>query len=91
MIKKTYGNVRDRVLKLAPEVTPVELLIEPLDSIEIGAWAAKAKGILGLPKKSLHFELPLHNTLGSQNARGAYADILTLLIEEIAPVLSNLQ
>jgi hypothetical protein len=51
LIKKTYGNVRDRVLKLAPEVTPVELLIEPLDSIEIGAWAAKARESWVCPRR----------------------------------------
>ncbi|HSE85466.1 MAG TPA: hypothetical protein VLJ79_04525 [Candidatus Binatia bacterium] len=90
-IKKSYRELRDRVLRFAPGVASIELAVEPLDSIEIGAWATKAKGILGLAKKSLHFEFPLHSTLGSRNARGAYGDILALLIGEIRLVLADPQ
>ncbi|MGH7794774.1 MAG: hypothetical protein ACREQ2_07735 [Candidatus Binatia bacterium] len=31
-----------------------------LDEIEVGAWAAKANGILAVAKKSLHFALPAY-------------------------------
>ena len=64
------------------------MLIEPLDTIEIGAWAAKAEGILGLARKSLHFELRVYETLGAAKSRDAYKEILTLLLARIAPTLN---
>jgi hypothetical protein len=87
-IKNHYRQVRDQVLKSTPGVASVDLLIEPLDSVEIGAWAAKAEGILGVAKKSLHFEFPLQSTLGSPKTRDAYKDILILLLARIAPTLN---
>jgi hypothetical protein len=65
LIKRRYREIRDRLLAYAPDVDSVDLLIEPLDNIEIGAWAAKAHGILSVVKKSLHVELPLYGTLRS--------------------------
>jgi len=62
---------------------PVDLLIEPIDPIEIGAWPAKAQGILSVAKKSLHFELPLYGTLDTARARDAYTRILGDLINQI--------
>jgi hypothetical protein len=44
------------------------LFIEPLDAIEIGAWPAKASGILTVAKKSLHFELPLYTLFRRRRA-----------------------
>ena len=38
-----------------PDVDPVSFFVEPLDAIEIGAWLAKAQGILTVATKSLHF------------------------------------
>jgi hypothetical protein len=35
-----------KILTSTPEVDFVPLFIEPLDTIEIGAWPAKADGIL---------------------------------------------
>jgi hypothetical protein len=64
-------------------------MIEPIDSIEIGAWAAKAQGILGLAQKALHFEFPLYATLDSSKARDAYKDILTLLLNRVAATLRS--
>jgi hypothetical protein len=89
IIKKNYREIRDRVLESNPDVTSVDLVIEPLDNIEIGAWAAKAQGILGLAPKSLHFEFPLHSTLESSKARDSYTDIVTLLLDQTVPLLSK--
>lgn len=86
-IKKSYREVRDRVLPSVPGVASVDLMVEPLDAIEIKATATKAMGILGLAKKGLHFEFPLYSTLQSRNARRAYGDILALLLGEIGPVI----
>jgi hypothetical protein len=68
---------------------PVELRTEPPDSIEIGALAAKANGILGLARKSLHFELPSRARLDPHVSRAAYVDILMLLSGKTGPVLSK--
>jgi hypothetical protein len=67
-----------------PEVDLVPLFIQPLDAIEIGAWPAKASGILTVAKKSLHFELPLYTVFRSEKSRSLYAKILAELLEQIA-------
>ena len=87
IIKKSYRGIRDRTLKRHSDIPAVDLLIEPLDEVEIGAWAAKTEGILGLAKKSLHFELPSHQVLSSNEAREAYTRILAALLRESAPLL----
>jgi hypothetical protein len=86
-IKKIYRDARDSVLGGASDVTAVDLRIEPIDEIEIGAWAAKAGGILGIAKRSLHFELPLYETLGTAAARDAYARILVRLLTGASALL----
>ncbi len=85
-IKAMYRKLRDRILKTSHGPARVDLLIEPVDAIEIGAWPTKAEGILGAAKKSLHFELPLYGTLDSARARDAYPRVLGDLIKQI-PVL----
>jgi hypothetical protein len=67
----------------------VELFIEPLDNVEIGAWPAKANGILGLAKKSLHIELPLHSALRTEVNREVYTTIFAELVKHIAHSLTN--
>jgi hypothetical protein len=67
----------------------VELLIEPLDNVEIGAWPAKAHGILSVARKSLHMELPLHSALGTEKSREAYTTILAEFVKQTARELTN--
>lgn len=86
-VKKIYRAIRDRTLRQRSRVPTVDLLIEPLDTIEIGAWAAKSEGILGLAKKSLHFELPSQRVFLSNDARDAYTRILAGLLREAARLL----
>ena len=87
LIKNAYREIRDRALRLDPGVESVELTIEPIDVVEIGALAAKAHGMLSVAKKSLHFELPLYNVLVSSKARATYTDILAILLTRTVPVL----
>jgi hypothetical protein len=87
LIKKIYHAIRDQTLKRQSDIPAVDLVIEPLDKVEIGAWAAKAEGILGLAKKSLHFELPSEKVLTAIEARDAYTRILAALLRELVPVL----
>lgn len=87
IIKKIYRGIRDQALKRQPGIPAVDLFIEPLDEVEIGAWAAKAEGILGLAKKSLHFELPSQEILMTGDVRDAYIRILAALLRESVPIL----
>ena len=87
-IKNIYRKIRDQMLQNAPGVEAVELAIEPLDAIEIGAWGAKAEGILGVAKQSLHIELPAHRILGTANAREAYQNVLAVLLDQSVGVPS---
>ncbi len=82
IIKMFYREIRDRSVQKKSGVQAVDLVIEPVDQVEIGAWAAKAQGILSLARKALHFELPADLVLEKQQAREAYTRILSdLLIE----------
>ncbi len=87
-IKREYNRVRDHLLSENAGVDRVELLIEPLDKIEIGAWAAKYSGILSVARKSLHIELPLHSALRNQAHREIYtkaiAELLAHALRELA-------
>jgi hypothetical protein len=88
-IKGTYRKIRDRALKDLTGVEAVDLVIEPVDAVEIGAWAAKARGILGVAQKSLHFELPAYSVLRNSKSRDAYTGILAKLIQESADTLQS--
>ncbi|HXF76235.1 MAG TPA: hypothetical protein VNN13_09110 [Methylomirabilota bacterium] len=83
-IKRTYHTLRDQALAERPGMVPVELAIEPLDEIEVGAWAAKTNGILSVAKRSLHFELPSDGVMASSHQRAIYTSILSELIRRIA-------
>ena len=78
-IKAAYEEIRDRFLASDHRVAAVELIIEPMDDLEIGAWPAKANGILRVARKSLHFELPLHSMLRTPSSRNIYVKILAEL------------
>lgn len=82
-IKSRFVKIRDRLLRDVPDVAPVNLIIEPIDSITIGAWAAKEHGVLRLAKRSLHFELPAQPILVRHANRRVYAMILAELFGQI--------
>jgi hypothetical protein len=82
-IKMTYGQIRDRVLRDFPDVVKANLVIEPVDQVAIGAWAAKEDGILKLAKRSLHFEMPSHRVFYGNKARRAYRKIIAELMLHI--------
>ncbi|MGH7828128.1 MAG: hypothetical protein ACREQ7_23475 [Candidatus Binatia bacterium] len=90
-IKAAYREIRDQTLKHHPRIEPVDLLIEPLDHIEIGAWNAKATGILSVAQKSLHFELPIDGVLGRRASRDVYTRILGDLLRMAVVALADPQ
>jgi hypothetical protein len=83
-IKNSYRALRDQALAERPEIALVDLAIEPLDEIEVGASAAKANGILAVAKKSLHFELPAYEIMASEPQRKLYTSVLSNLISRVA-------
>ncbi len=88
-LKQHYQRIRDRLLSENPDIEPVKLLIEPQDEVEIGAWPAKAHGILSLARKSVHIELPLHSALRSEKSRDVYTRIVSELITQAVQDLAN--
>jgi len=87
IVKMLYYEIRDRILAKEPNIPAVDLVIEPLDVVEIGAWAAKLEGILSLAKKSLHIEIPGHIAFATPEARAIYTQLLAALFQEVAPFL----
>lgn len=88
-IKAAYREIRDEALKHRPGATAVDLVIEPLDHVEIGAWDAKASGILGVARRSLHFELPTNAVLGTRASRDLYTRILGDLLKRAVVILGE--
>ena len=82
-IKNAYYTLRDQALEGRADIAVVELAIEPLDDIEVGAWAAKSNGILQIARKGLHFELP-GGIMASARRRELYTPILADLISKAA-------
>lgn len=83
-LKESYQIIRDRLLKNIPGADSVELMIEPLDSVEVGAWPAKDSGLLSVARKSLHIELPLNSALRSDKSRSVYTRIMAELVKRAA-------
>lgn len=86
-IKTIYNAIRDRHLRQSPGVEAVELAIEPVDPIEIGAWAAKVTGILSVARKSLHFELPAQRILWKPKMRNVYTEVLAEVFRQASDLI----
>lgn len=82
-IKTIYQQLREQTLTKFPGVAKVNLVMEPVDQVVIGAWAAKDHGIFRQASSALHFELPSHLVLTQRQARSAYTAILAQLIQEM--------
>jgi len=89
LIKSKYLMLRNKALGGREDLAVVDLAIEPLDVLEVPAWAAKNHGILGAAKKSLHLELPSDGLMGSARHRKIYTQILAELINEVAPRIAD--
>jgi hypothetical protein len=87
VVKNVYRAVRDQSLAGHPDIFVVELAIEPLDVIEVGAWAAKTNGILTVANRSLHFELPANAVISSARRREIYTLVLARLIGKLPAAL----
>ncbi len=80
VVNNLYYEISGQVLGRRSELTKVPFLIEPLDGLEMGAWPAKAEGILGVAKRGLHIEIP-QSALANAESRKAYTQILVGLLK----------
>jgi hypothetical protein len=85
-IKHAYRRARHEMLMAHPHIRPVDLRIEPLDEIEVGAWPAKSSGILGRAARSLHFELP-NGVMSFSERRRRYTAVLGSLFTALPEFL----
>ena len=88
-IRHTYSVLRNQALAATPDMTAVDLAIEPLDELEVGAWATKTNGILTLSARGLHFELPADGVMGTARHREIYTEILGELIRRITDAVTT--
>jgi hypothetical protein len=86
-IKNAYLAARDQALAASKGISVVDLAIEPLDQLEVGAWAAKTNGILTLANRSLHFELPGDVLMAPAQHREFYTLVLAQVIAKLPAML----
>jgi hypothetical protein len=73
--------VRDAHLRARPSLPRLEIRMEPTDSVFYAASGAKRGGILRLPQRALHIELP---RVARQEGRDLYTLILSEFLREAA-------
>jgi len=67
--------IRDAHLRTNPEAPRLEILMEPADTLRYAASGAKKSGILRLPERALHIELP-------RAARTEWREIYTAILAD---------
>ena len=67
--------IRDAHLRANRAATRLEIVVEPANPVRYGASGAKRDGILRLPQRALHFELP-------QAARTEWREIYTAILAD---------
>lgn len=79
-IRTLLELIRDARLEGQADVPRLDVRVEPLDRISLTASGAKRTGILTLPRRGMHIELPrAARTLGGE----AYTDVLAQFLIEI--------
>lgn len=73
--------IRDAHLASAPGAPRLEVLVEPADALRYTASGAKRDGILRLPERALHIELP---RMARRDFRELYTAILAQFLAESA-------
>ena len=76
--------IRDAHLGGKPEVPRLDVLVEPLDRLYYTASAVKQVGILRLPQRAIHIELP---RAARTSGREAYTDVLADFLSQAAGLL----
>jgi hypothetical protein len=71
--------IRDAHLRAHAEIPRLDVLVEPADVVTYGASGAKREGILRLPERALHIELP---RCARRDWRDAYTAILADFLDQ---------
>jgi len=75
--------IRDAHLRVNREAPRLEILVEPADTLRYAASGAKRDGILRLPQRALHIELP---KVARTEWRETYTAILADFLVQAAPL-----
>jgi hypothetical protein len=80
-LKRLLETARDAALGRCPDAPALDVLVEPADEIFYRAGAAKRDGILRLPERALHLELP---RAARRDFREAYTEVLAVFVAQAA-------
>jgi hypothetical protein len=80
-LRTLFELIRDAHLRGQPAIPRLDIVVEPADRIFYAASGAKRDGILRLPTRALHFELP---RIARVDAREAYLAILAEFLTQAA-------
>jgi hypothetical protein len=83
-LRTLFEQARDR--SLDPRAPVLEVLVEPSDRLWYTASAAKRTGILRLPRRALHIEIP---KVARTEWRHAYTPVLADFLAETALLLAS--
>lgn len=85
LLRTLLELIRDSHLGGKPELPRLDILVEPFDRLHWTASGAKQAGILRLPERAIHIELPrVARTIG----REAYTDILADFLSQASRLLA---
>lgn len=76
--------IRNARVRAHPEAPALAVLVEPLDQVRYTASASKQSGVLRLPARALHIEIPKS---ARTRWRELYTDILADFLIQAAPLL----
>lgn len=85
MLRTLLELIRDAYLGGDPEIPRLDVLVEPLDRISYTASAVKQIGILRLPERAMHLELP--RVARAHHGREAYTAVLADFLAQAARLL----
>ena len=80
-LRSLFELIRDAHLRAHPSIPKLEIVVEPADTVFYAASGAKRDGILRLPTRALHFELPRAARI---EARESYLSILADFLAQAA-------
>lgn len=85
-LRTLFEMIRDAHLRSWPEAPRLVVLVEPLDRLHLSATRAKEIGVLRLPRRALHIELP---RAARVQGREAYLEILSEFLVETTRLLQS--
>lgn len=85
-LRTLWGRIRDAHLSAWPGAPRLEIAVEPEDRVYFSATGAKEAGVLRLPERGLHIELP---RVARTRWRAAHVAILSQFVSETSIALEG--